>query len=256
MPYRRLPNTDIARIKSLKAALDKGLELSPIDLAYSQQSLAKLKAFYNKFEQTVVSYRKAYEFQSGERSRDYQKKLKNTKLYISHFLQVMNLSILREDLPKSTREYFGIKEKSNKIPDFKTEASVIAWGEIVIEGERKRVSQGLNPITNPTSGVVRVYYDIFLVAYRSQKLLQNTTASMLSKVADLRDEANNIILDIWNETEKTYVNLSSQERRNICKEYGIIYYNRKEEDKEEITVYDNFTPSNETVDYSLPFSFR
>ena len=252
MPYRRLPNTDIARIKSLKAALDKGFELSPIDLAYSQQSLARLKAFYNKFEQTVDAYRKAYEFQTGERSRDYQKKLKNTKLYISHFLQVMNLSIMREDLPRLTREYFGIKENSNKVPDFKTEASIIAWGERIIEGEQKRISQGLNPITNPTYGIVRVHYDMFIKAYRSQKLLQNTTASMLSKVAGLRDEANNIILNIWNETERNFSDLSGEDRRKICKEYGVIYYSRKEE----VPVYDNFTPSNETVDYSLPFSFR
>jgi len=35
MPYRRLPNTDTARIRAMKTALELGKELPPHKLAYS-----------------------------------------------------------------------------------------------------------------------------------------------------------------------------------------------------------------------------
>ncbi len=43
MPYRRLPNTDSARIRAMKAALSKGKNMHPFNLAYSQALLVKLK---------------------------------------------------------------------------------------------------------------------------------------------------------------------------------------------------------------------
>jgi len=45
MPYRRLPNTDSARIRAMKSALEKGKNLHPFKLAYSQATYVKLKTF-------------------------------------------------------------------------------------------------------------------------------------------------------------------------------------------------------------------
>jgi len=39
MPYRRLPNTDAARVRALKTALDKGKEVPPHKLAYSAKTV-------------------------------------------------------------------------------------------------------------------------------------------------------------------------------------------------------------------------
>lgn len=36
MPYRRLPNTDAARLKALRNALTKGEEIPPFKLAFPQ----------------------------------------------------------------------------------------------------------------------------------------------------------------------------------------------------------------------------
>ena len=46
MPYRRLPNTDIARLARFNAALKMGSTLFHTDLAISQSLLLKLRAFY------------------------------------------------------------------------------------------------------------------------------------------------------------------------------------------------------------------
>jgi hypothetical protein len=45
MPYRRLPNTDTARIKAMKTALEKGKELPPNKLAFSSKTIVRLQKF-------------------------------------------------------------------------------------------------------------------------------------------------------------------------------------------------------------------
>ena len=43
MPYRRLPNTDNARIKAMKRAHELGTDLPPFKLAFSQGIFQKIK---------------------------------------------------------------------------------------------------------------------------------------------------------------------------------------------------------------------
>ena len=50
MPYRRLPNTDQARIRTLKAAVAKGESCDIRELPFSINTLALARAFLNKFE--------------------------------------------------------------------------------------------------------------------------------------------------------------------------------------------------------------
>jgi hypothetical protein len=42
MPYRRLPNTDSARLRAMKIALEKGKELPPYKMAYSSKTVSSL----------------------------------------------------------------------------------------------------------------------------------------------------------------------------------------------------------------------
>lgn len=50
MPYRRLPNTDQARIRALKAVVVKGDICNVYDLAVSLKALTDARNFLTKFE--------------------------------------------------------------------------------------------------------------------------------------------------------------------------------------------------------------
>ena len=64
MPYRRLPNTDAARIRALKAALRKGEKLDDINtLAYSFPLKQKIDVFLTKFEIAITNSKAAREKQ-------------------------------------------------------------------------------------------------------------------------------------------------------------------------------------------------
>ena len=228
MPYRRLPNTDVARLKALEYADKKGSELPPFKLSYTQSTYNKVKSFLPTFKKAMLQHKVAYSNQVGK-SKDYLNDLKKAKLYISHFIQVMNMSVQRGELPSATRMYYELDQDEKKTPPLNSEEDVILWGERIINGENNRVSKGLNPITNPTIAVVKVRYEKFLDSYRYQKTLQKTNSRSLKELSELRKQADEIILNVWNEVEDTMNELPDGMKREKCQEYGLVYVFRKNE---------------------------
>jgi hypothetical protein len=228
MPYRRLPNTDVARIKALKAAYKKGKELTPFQLAFSQSTYSKIELFINSFEKAMINYKAAFNLQV-EKSKDYNVLMKKAKLYLSHFIQVVNMAIARGELPEKTRSLYGMDIDEQKIPSLNSEKDMIEWGKKVIEGEAKRIMSGQQPITNPSIAVVKVRFENFADSYNYQKILQQNTQRMLSELDALRTKADDIILNIWNEVEASFKDLPDDLKREKSTDYGLVYVYRKNE---------------------------
>jgi len=228
MPYRRLPNTDLARLRALRIAFEKGRELPPFKVAFTQPTLQKIQSNLHLFESTVQESRQAFNKQV-EKSKEYSRLFKKAKLYMSHFIQVTNMAIVRGDLSASDRDYFGFGQDQNKVPLFSTENEVIEWGEKLIHGETLRLKKGLNPITNPSIAVVKVRYETFREAYIFQKTLQKTVQRSQKYLNEMRKVIDVIIASVWNEVEDHYQNLSDEMKRNNAKLYGVVYFYRKSE---------------------------
>ncbi len=228
MPYRRLPNTDNSRLKALRNAYNKGKELTPMDLAFKQSTLQRIRSFLPKWEKAITEHKNTYDIQI-KNNKEYLKKLKKAKLYISHFIQVLNMAVIRGELALSVRTSFGIEEDSSKLPSLNTEADIIEWGKKIIDGENARRMKGHAPITNPTTAVVRVHYDNFMEAFKFQKMLQKNHTRALNNLANIRSEADDIILCIWNEVENYYQELPEDIKREKAQKYGLVYIYRKNE---------------------------
>ncbi|MBU8893449.1 MAG: hypothetical protein KOO66_11770 [Bacteroidales bacterium] len=228
MPYRRLPNTDSSRLKALKTAIQKGKELTPMDMAFKQSTFQRVRSFLPKWEKVLTEHKTTYDIQI-KNNQEYLKKLKKAKLYISHFIQVVNMAIVRGELQQSVRAFYGIEEDNNKLPSLNTESDVIELGKNLIEGEVKRKMKGYSSVTNPTIAVVKVHYDNFLEAYKFQKMLQKNHTRALNNLSDIRDESDDIILNIWNEVEESYSKLPEDLKREKAQEYGLVYVYRKNE---------------------------
>ncbi len=228
MPYRRLPNTDVARLRAIEAGLELGKRISINKLAFSQQSLEKLQTFYPHFLGAIrqLNISKQNQF---DRSKEYGEIFRKAKLYMSHFLQVVNFAILRGEMKPDVIEYYGLKMNSKATPPLNLEANVLTWGERIIEGEQKRVMKGGSPIYSPSIALVKVHYEEFKEAYRHQKMLQNITNRASVKVAELRVQADELIQQMWNEVENSMIHFSDDEKREKASEYGIIYVYRASE---------------------------
>ena len=228
MPYRRLPNTDLARLRALRIAFEKGRELPPFRLAFSQSTFQKVQSNLHIFEGAVQESRQAFNLQV-EKSKEYNRLLKILKLYMSHFIQVINMAIARGDLVSSDRDYFGFGRNQSKVPLFSTENEVIEWGEKLIHGETLRLKKGLNPVTNPTMAVLKVRYEKYVEAHKYQKTLQKNLQRSQKKLIDIRKVIDEIITSVWNEVEDHYRDLADEMKRNNAKIYGVVYFYRKNE---------------------------
>ncbi len=228
MPYRRLPNTDKARLKALKIAFSRGKELPPFKLAFSQKSNQRLQSFLNRYENAMSFYNQNFIKQTNK-NRQYLASMKKARMYISHFIQVVNMSIMRGEMQSEIRKYFGLNLNESRIPSLNTENDIIYWGEKLIKGEAQRILGGAAPVTNPTIAIVKVRYETFMEAYHYQKTLQKNTARTQEELTKLRKEADNIILSMWNEVEDSFKDLPDDLRREKAREYGIVYVYRKNE---------------------------
>jgi hypothetical protein len=234
MPYRRLPNTDTARVKAMKTAFEKGKELPPSKLAYSSKIFVHIQRFMPLFEHNLQLYRQTM-VAHNKKSRDYYEIIKKARIYLTHFIRVMNMSILRGDLPVETRAFFGLAIDDSTVPPLNNENDLLSWGRRIIEGEEFRIRKGGSPITNPTIAVVKVRFEKFIEAWTFHNTLEKRTLSYIEKNIELRKEADEIILELWNEIEATHSALPEEQRMKECEAYGVVYFYRKNE-LEKITI--------------------
>lgn len=232
MPYRRLPNTDLARVRALKSAVERCEKYNVYDLAISLKTLTEARNFLLRFEGAQAYYKQCYDNQSRS-SHKHQSNVKMARLFISHFIQVLNMAVLRSEIKKSYKELYGLSVDNYNVPDLTSEAAIAEWGEKIITGERKRMDAGGGaPIYNPTIAKVKVHYDIFMEGYLRQKELQTITNRSLENLSSMRHTADQIILNIWNQIEEKFEKVQPNEKRlDLCREYGLVYYYRSHEKK-------------------------
>lgn len=228
MPYRRLPNTDNARIKALRLANEKGTDLPPFKLAFSQSMFHQVKSILPTFENAISEHRNAMNLHA-EKNKDYQTRLKKAKLYISHFIQVVDMAIMRGEQAPEIRADYGLIEDERKLPSLHSEEEILSVGKALIDGERARKLKGKAPITNPTIALVQVHYDKFVEAYNFQKSLKKRTMLAHSSLEEIREKIDGIIQQTWNEVEGAYTELPEDIKREKASDYGVVYVFRKNE---------------------------
>jgi len=227
MPYRRLPNTDKARLRALSKPFhqfDKGGN----DFPFSEATLLQLKSSYPKFKNALLNLESARSNQA-EKNKDYTEMLRKARMYVSHYIQVMNFSISRGENKSLIRSFYGTADFENNLPPLSSENDLLIWGKKIIEGDQKRVMNGGNPFYNPSIALVKVNYEKFVDAYRFQKNLQATTERGSVLVSNLRVEVDALIVQLWNEIEDTFSHLNDIEKREKTEKYGLVYVFRKSE---------------------------
>jgi hypothetical protein len=228
MPYRRLPNTDQARIRAMEKALKKCLTDIPSDCPISETTLATLEIALPKFSNAIINLHAAKKNQVAK-NKEYLELIKKARIYISHFIQVLSFTIARGELKADAREFYGLSTHKESLPHLVSEKNLLEWGKKLIEGEQKRLQKGGSPIYNPSIALVKVNYERFADSYLFQKNLIAISNRATKLVNDLRPEVDNLILQVWNEIESYFMQTNETTNRTKTSEYGLVYIFRKQE---------------------------
>jgi hypothetical protein len=125
--------------------------------------------------------------------------------------------------------YYGLEINESTVPSLNTENELLSWGRRIIDGEEFRIRKCGNPINNPTIAVVKVRFEKYLEALNYHSTLVKKTYDYSDKNNLLRKEADEIIVQLWNEIEATTSSLPEEIRKNLNEEYGLVYFYRKSE---------------------------
>ncbi|MBQ3635370.1 MAG: hypothetical protein II951_07130 [Bacteroidales bacterium] len=225
MPYRRLPNTDSARLRALKAAAQHAEENKGLGtLAMSERSAMSVVSFTPMFEQTLAQMNDIKNKQLAA-SKAVSDTGKVARLYLSHFVQVLNMCIARGEIKPEVRNLLGLEEAA--VPDISGDSQLIEWGHKIVEGEEKRMSMGGgNRIYNPSIALVKVKLQIFEENYNKYKDSVGTSMKYHDKIDEMREKADALILELWNEIEAKYSPVDSDEKREECQKCGVVYFYR------------------------------
>lgn len=228
MPYRRLPHTDQMRLKALQTAVQRASEADFNEQVLRYHTQSEARNFLLRFESMVSRYHDNFRTRVSS-NKDYRHIVQNARMYISHFIQVLNLAVTRGEIKKQMKELYHLDPDSHILPDLSSEEDLLVWGKNIIEGEEQRIAQGGYPMQNPSIQKVKVHYDIFRDRQVDQGIHRKTENRITEDLTGLREEADRIILDIWNQVDSYYKDLLPYARMRACQEYGLIYYYRTNE---------------------------
>lgn len=228
MPYRRLPKTDAARLRALQTVIKRAEADGFNRQVVSYASVNEARAFLVIFQKKMQQYQQVYDNRVSA-SKDYRHIAAKARMYVSHFIQVYTLAVIRGEIKADTRAFYHLPIDNFNLPDMTTDDQLMEWGKNIIEGETDRIRHGGQPIYNPTIAKVQVHYDIFKEKYTTQKFFKNNASRNWSELDALRAEADTLLLDIWNQVENFFALERPYARMTHCQEYGLVYYYRRHE---------------------------
>ena len=201
MPYRRLPNTDQARLAALQTAVQRASEADFTEQVLKYKTLSEAQRFLMQFENMVMQYHDNFQSRVAA-NKKYRHVVQNARMYISHFIQVLNMSVIRGEIKREQKELYGLDPNNHIVPDLSSEEDLLVWGENIINGEQKRTQMGGFPIYNPAIDKVKVHYDIFKEHQINHTMHKKTTTRVAGDMEEMRKQADVLIVEIWNQVDE------------------------------------------------------
>jgi hypothetical protein len=224
MPAKKLPNTNEERIIVLRAII-KQEEM--IDLKNAILSVPEQRELYNlllAFENARSYFKQTLENEI-KADKSYSSLFKTAQLYISHFIQVLNFAVIRNEIKAETLLYYGFENSVDlTVPDLSTEEAILKWGEQLIKGETERISRGGAPIYCPTISKVIVHYDLFKEATQNLELYRKNTNRSKESIDEMCTKIDRAIWNTWTKVEFQYWKLPEEERQQKFNDYGITFH--------------------------------
>ena len=139
------------------------------------------------------------------------------------FVLNLNRAIRREVLQPTDRTYYGIAIDNDKALKIVNETELKNTDQALTNGETNRLADGGAPITYPSIGEVNAAVSSFITLDNSQTPAKAAFNLRQEELAALNDEADRLILKLWNETETTFDTGDKASMRRDAREWGVVY---------------------------------
>ena len=234
MLAKKLPETDEERLNILRTILEQEEINEEPDRILSIIEFRELRLLTNSFEATDSVFNQAVT-DIKKAKNIYCDLFKNAQLYVSHFIQVLLLTVIRNEIKAENLALYGFQESNPVLPDLSTEEAVLKWGENLMRGETERTYRGGIPLYNPAIAKVKVHYELFKESIYSLTIYEKNLLRLQNNMEEMRKKADDLILDIWNKVEDKYSKTSSEKQTFRFNAYKIQFLYKK---GEQLSVFD------------------
>lgn len=218
MAYRRLPNTDNARLLAI-LKLNEMLNDNNSALKSHRKEIVSFKEAFEK----LIEKRNTYKAKRSTLNKQKKESLKRLKIYVSHFLQVFNFAIDRGDINKECRKFFGLTINTGVIPSLSKEAEIIKWANNIVLGEQKRIANGVEVISHPKFTLIKEIAEETEKVIADLKILDDLFKECQKEISEQRTIVDALIRQLWNEIEFQFVNKPIEIKRKEAARYGVVY---------------------------------
>jgi hypothetical protein len=233
MPYRDFPKSVLAKNGVLEQATQKVANTAPGQMAISADTIATLETTYPVFRQEIAERQEqlARQAMATKAENEQQGVLYN---YVSHFMQVLNLGILRGKFANTDRLYYGLNANQSDLPKLRSEHDLVSWAKNLVAGEAKRLSENegekkAKPMSNPSIGEVENELNKFIALSNAQDEEKQAFDAENKDVLDMLPAIDDLIRDIYDEVEFYYRKETAANRRKMARQWGILYVSRNGE---------------------------
>lgn len=233
MPYRRLPNSIPAVLRTLKTARDKYKNTAnPADRAIPAEQFARLTdagpppSFLTGFEKECTDVDLALATQAPLTS-DLSQKAARATLAVSHFHQVFDLGVARGIFPASARRFYGRDITATTLPPLGSYDEVAEAAQKIVDGEAARAAaEGGSYVAMalPSATEVRDAMTAFGGARTAAQGATEKTDREREEAGALYVEAQALAVDICDTVEFFYrKDPGAGSRRAKCRRWGVVY---------------------------------
>ncbi len=218
MAYRRLPNTDNARLLAI-LKLNELLEEHDLILKNYRERIID----YTLIFKTLIEKRDIYKAKRRILNKQKKELLIRLKIYVSHFFQVFNFAIDRGDIDKECRKLFGLNINTGVIPSLSKESDITEWAYHIVVGEQKRITKGARVISHPN------FYQIKEITIATEKIISDIKIvddlynDFQEEIIKERMNIDAFIKQLWNEIEHQFINEPIEIKRKKAARYGVVY---------------------------------
>jgi len=226
MLEKKLPETNEERLSILQTIIDQEEMGAESDKILSIVEFHELSHFIISFEASNSIYNQAI-IDRDKAIILYNDLFKNANLYVSHFIQVLLLTVIRNEIRAENLLLYGLPEHNPTLPDLSTEESVLQWGEKLMRGETERTYRGGIPLYNPAIAKVKVHYELFKESIYSLAIYEKNLLRLQTNMEDTIKKADELIWDIWTKVEEKFSNYSHEAQILKFKDYKIQFLHKK-----------------------------
>jgi len=216
---RELPRTNKSCQIALNAATaieKKSTSENTILSVATKERLIKMNDNFNTAVTNVIEAEQAQRVASED--ADTNRTL--SRIFIGCYFSTLNNGIRLNKIPRDARAFYDLDISNNRMPDINTDECIIECGQLVIDGDAKRVLGGGAAMAYPT---ILEFTPVFTAVKSAISAFSTSKSNLINAQAilnNLRTDAKAVCLKVYNELETYYSDLEMPARRAVGRIWG------------------------------------